>query len=250
MSDPHSTFALPIALDRESSIPLYDQIARPLEELILSGALPPGQLIEDEVSMAQRLQVSRPTARRALQDLVNRGLLTRRRGIGTRVTPTHVRRPLSLTSLQDDLTKAGFNPSTDVLHYEVRLATLEDAEHLHISPGEEVVHIARLRRIDGHPLAILHNIIPAAFAPSITQLSHDGLYAALNSAGIQPTSAQQSIGARLSEESEAEYLNIEHPAPVLTMQRTAYDASGRVVEFGDHVYNPERYSFHLTLTSE
>lgn len=250
MSDPNSAFSLPITLDRESSIPLYDQIAKPLEDLILEGKLAPGQLIEDEVSMAHRLQVSRPTARRALQDLVNRGLLTRRRGIGTRVTPTHVRRPLSLTSLQDDLTKAGFNPSTEVLQYAIRLATLEDAEHLSINPGDEVVHTVRLRRIDARPLAILTNIMPAEIAPSITLLSAGGLYAALSDKGIQLASAQQAIGARLSNEGEAKYLNLDHPAPVLTMQRTAYDTSGRIIEYGDHVYNPEYYSFHLTLTSE
>ncbi|WP_231979473.1 GntR family transcriptional regulator [Tessaracoccus coleopterorum] len=50
-------------------------------------------MIEDEVSMAHRLDVARPTARRALQELATKGLLTRRRGVGTRVTPPHVHRP-------------------------------------------------------------------------------------------------------------------------------------------------------------
>ncbi|RRC96022.1 GntR family transcriptional regulator [Schaalia canis] len=250
MSDSLAPFALTIELDRNSPVPLYDQIAKPLEELIQSGELAPGRLIEDEVSMANRLQVSRPTARRALQDLVSRGLLTRRRGIGTRVTPTHVRRPLSLTSLQDDLTKAGFKPSTEVLHYEVRLANAGDAKHLGCQVGDEIVSIVRLRRIDQRPLAILTNLMPASIAPSITQLTSGGLYAAFASLGIHPSSAQQSIGARFSEPEEAEHLGIEHPSPVLTMRRTAYDASGQIVEYGNHVYNPEHYSFHLTLTSE
>ena len=63
-------FVPQIALDRDSEVPLYQQIAHPLEELILAGRLEPGRLIEDEVSMARRLKVSRPTTRRALRDLV------------------------------------------------------------------------------------------------------------------------------------------------------------------------------------
>ena len=70
------TYAPEIVMDRESSTPLYEQIARPIEAAILSGELPAGALIEDEVSMAQRLDVARPTARRALQELANKGLLT------------------------------------------------------------------------------------------------------------------------------------------------------------------------------
>ena len=120
-------FVPQIALDRDSEVPLYQQIAHPLEELILAGRLEPGRLIEDEVSMARRLKVSRPTTRRALRDLVARGLLTRRRGVGTRVTPMHVRRPLGLTSLNDDLVDAGFTPRTEVLSYEVMLAGEQEA---------------------------------------------------------------------------------------------------------------------------
>lgn len=250
MSDTHTPFILSVHVDRNSSTPLHEQISRPLEKLIVSGQLNPGQIIEDEVSLAQRLEVSRPTARRALQDLVNRGLLTRRRGLGTRVTPKHVRRPLTLTSLQDDLTKAGFESSTRVLHYEVCLANAEQAKALQIGEGSEIVSITRLRFANGQPLAILRNLIPLEIAPSITQLTSGGLYASFSAAGIRPVSAQQSISARLSQEDEATHLDIPHPSPVLTMQRTALDQTGRVLEFGDHVYNPIDYSFHSTLTAE
>lgn len=249
MSASFQPFALAVTIDRDSPIPLHEQISGPLEELIQAGKLSPGQLIEDEVSMAKRLEVSRPTTRRALQELVNRGLLSRRRGIGTHVTPKHVRRPLSLTSLQDDLTKAGFTPTTRVLRYEVRLSNAEDCAHLQVEEGTEIVAITRLRMADGQPLALLHNLIPAQFAPSITQLNSGGLYAAFAEAGMHPVAAQQTISARLSDDFEAENLHLPVPSPVLTMQRTALDEHGQVLEYGDHVYNPENYSFHSLLTT-
>lgn len=239
-----------IELDRDSSEPLYQQIAKPLEELILSGTLASGRLIEDEVSMAQRLHVSRPTARRALQDLVGRGLLTRRRGAGTRVTPSHVRRTLSLTSLNDDLLKAGFKPRTDVVSYEVRLADEDEADLLHCEPGDEIVRIERVRTIEDRPLAFMTNLLPVQGAPTLTQLSRSGLYACLEDRGIHPVAASQSVGARTADAQDAEHLGIAAGSALLTMQRTAYDANENVIEYGSHIYNAALYSFQFNLTGD
>lgn len=243
-------FTPTIHLDRNSPVPLYHQIAQPLEELINSGKLQPGQLIEDEVSMARRLAVSRPTARRALQDLVGRGLLTRRRGVGTRVTPSHVRRPLSLTSLNDDLVKAGFEPRTEVLSYEVRLALDEEAAQLGCATGTEIVRIERRRWIDDRRLAVLTNLLPADIAPTLTQLSTTGLYACLEERDIHLVSAHQAVGARSATDTDADLLGIDPGSALLTMERTAYDADGRVIEFGTHIYNATLYSFQFTLMAE
>ena len=160
------TYEPEITLDRDSQVPLYQQIAKPIETAILSGALPAGAMIEDEVSMASRLDVARPTARRALQELASRGLLTRRRGVGTRVTPPHVHRPMKLSSLNDDLAEAGFSPTTRVLSYEVREASPEEAEKLSIPRGEGLLAVRRLRYADDHPLALMTNLIPLDIAPT------------------------------------------------------------------------------------
>lgn len=76
-----SPFILNVKLNRNSAEPLYQQILMPISQLIKSGKLKPNQLLEDEISMAHRLDISRPTARRALQELVDSGLLVRRRGV-------------------------------------------------------------------------------------------------------------------------------------------------------------------------
>ncbi len=236
-----------ITLDRDSEVPLYQQIAKPIEEAILTGSLPAGAMIEDEVSMATRLDVARPTARRALQELAARGLLTRRRGVGTRVTPPHVHRPMKLSSLNDDLSEAGFHPTTKVLSYEVREATEDEAQQLGISPGEGMLSVRRLRFADNHPLAILTNFIPLDIAPSWQELGEHGLYRCFATRGVEVTSARQVIGARGATTAEAEALGETEGAPLLTMERTGYAADGRIVEVGQHVYRPSLYSFHFTL---
>lgn len=241
------TYAPDVLVDRESPTPLYEQIARPIEAAILSGALPAGAMIEDEVSMARRLDVARPTARRALQELANKGLITRRRGVGTRVTPPHVHRSMQLSSLNEDLVAAGFTPSTRVLSYEVREATPQEAEELGVEAGTGILAISRLRLADDHPLAVLTNCIPLDIAPSWQDLGAHGLYQCLRAAGIDISSASQEIGARGATDQEAEMLDEEPGAPLLTMHRVGRTADGRAVEVGQHVYRPSLYSFRFSL---
>ncbi|MDO5728341.1 MAG: GntR family transcriptional regulator [Actinomycetaceae bacterium] len=240
-------FQLNVTIERHSSTPLYQQIAEPLEQAIIAGEVAPGELVEDEISMAKRLQVSRPTARRALQELVNRGLLTRRRGVGTRVTPSQIHRPLELSSLNDDLIKAGFTPTTRVLSYEIIEAGPLEAKLLNLSEGDGVLLTTRLRSIDGQPLAILTNHLPLELAPEWAELQRDGLYDCFANRGIKIASATQVIGARSATSREAELLDEDSRAPLLTMERTAYTEDGKIVEVGNHVYRPTLYSFRFTV---
>lgn len=240
-------FHLIVDIDRDSAVPLYQQIADPLEHAIISGEVTPGRLIEDEISMANRLEVSRPTARRALQELVNRGLLTRRRGVGTRVTPTQIHRPLELSSLNDDLVEAGYKPSTRVLSYEIIEAGPEETSMLGVNEGDGVLLSSRLRSVDGQPLAILTNHLPIDVAPRWREMQDYGLYECFARHNIKIASARQKIGARQATAEEAELLTEEPKAPLLTMARTAYTEDGRIIEVGNHVYRPSLYSFQFTV---
>lgn len=239
-----------ITLDRTSTTPLYQQISEPLTKLIMSGAVEPGRLIEDEVSLAQRLQVSRPTTRRALQELVNGGLLVRRRGVGTRVTPTHVHRQIGLTSLNDDLEAAGFETRTEVVYYQVQLADEDQAAKLACKVGDEIVTIERLRWINDTPLGIMHNTIPSHIAPSLTELSQKGLYRCLAERDVKMATGVQTIGARVANEREAKLLGIEVGSALMTIERTAYGASGEVVEFGKHLYDATQYNVTIPLVAD
>lgn len=239
-----------IELDRNSATPLYQQISTPLTKLIMSGAIEPGRLIEDEVSLARRLDVSRPTTRRALQELVNSGLLVRRRGVGTRVTPTHVHRQIGLTSLNEDLEAAGYATRTEVLYYQVQLADEDQAAKLACSVGDEVVTIERLRWINDAPLGIMHNTIPSRIAPTLTELTHKGLYKCLAERDVKMATGVQTIGARVATEREASLLGLDPGAALLTIERTSYGVSGDVVEYGRHVYDATQYNVTIPLVAD
>src|SRR6266478_10122714 len=178
---------MPIRVDRSSPVPLYFQVAQHLEHMIESGELPMGTRLENETDLADQLGLSRPTMRRAIEYLVGRGLLVRKRGIGTQVVHAKVTRDVELTSLYDDLAKTGRDPSTTVVSFRTEPA-------------------------------------PDAIAVKL------------------------GIGARAATAAEARALDETKGAPLLTMERSAYDDQGRAVEHGHHLYRASRYSFDLTLT--
>lgn len=240
--------ALPITVNRLSPVPLYYQVAAQLEEAIESGRLEPGFKLDNEIALADRLGLSRPTMRRAIQELVDKGLLVRKRGVGTQVVHSRVRREVELTSLYDDLARGGKQPRTQVLHNAVEPAPPHVAEELGIPAGVGVLRLERLRSSVGEPLAIMRNWLPdSTIHPSDEELERTGLYQLIRAAGTHMRIARQRIGARGATSAEAKLLAERKGAPLLTMQRTAYDDQGRTVEYGDHVYRAETYSFEVTL---
>ncbi|MFM6968305.1 MAG: GntR family transcriptional regulator [Microbacteriaceae bacterium] len=238
-------------LDRSGPIPLYFQVEQRLEEAILDGRLPAGARLENEIALGERLNLSRPTIRRAIQDLVDKGLLVRRRGIGTQVVHGRVTRGVELTSLFDDLATTGQKPSTQLLYHAIDTASEVVAERLGVPVGSKVLHIRRLRVADGVPVAVLENWLPEQFT-DITEadLMSMGLYELLRSRGIAIRVAKQKIGARSSSASDAQLLDIDRGSALLTMERAAFDNSGQGVEFGSHFYRPDLYSFEVTLVEK
>jgi GntR family transcriptional regulator len=235
-------------LDKASPVPLYYQLTTRLEQAIRDEVLPPGARLENEIALGRRLGLSRPTVRRAIQELVDKGLLVRRRGIGTQVVHGKVTRNVDLTSLYEDLSRSGQEPRTRVLTHEVRPATEDEAAHLTLAPGDPVLHIVRLRLADDVPLAILDNTLPTAFTDiARDDLEERGLYQLLRERGVTMRVANQRIGAREALPHESELLEIGRNAAVLTMSRTAFDTSGRAVEYGQHCYRPDLYSFEIAL---
>jgi DNA-binding GntR family transcriptional regulator len=243
---------LALNLDRSSPIPLYFQVAQQLEEAIRSGQLAPGARLENEVDLADRFGLSRPTVRQAIQELVRKGMLVRKRGVGTQVVQGQLHseftRPVALSSLYDDLSRTGRLPRTEVLSHALEPANAQIAAALGVREGSDVVRVERLRWAGDEPLALMCNWLPIGLASYTTEeLATHGLYELLRRSGVHMRIATQRIGARAATTGEAKLLHERKGAPLLTMERTAYDDSGRAVEFGSHAYRAQTYSFEVTL---
>ncbi len=240
--------ALDLTVDRGSRVPLYFQLSQQLEAAIRDGRLRPGDRIATETELAGRLGLGRPTVRQAVQELVSKGLLVRRRGVGTQVVGGQFHRPLELTSLYDDLEAADHRPSTRVLDLRPVPADGMVSTALGVTPGTDVTYIERLRLQRTQPLAIMRNWIPRdVLDVDAPTLEEHGLYDLLRRSGVHLRIANQRIGARAATRSDARLLETRAGAPLLTMERTAFDDSGRAVEYAQHCYRADAHSFNTTL---
>jgi GntR family transcriptional regulator len=238
---------LAIDLDRSSPVPLYHQLALALERAIADGRLRPGDRLENELAMTNRLGLARPTARQAIQELVRKGLLVRKRGVGTQVVAAPpIRRDVKFSSLHDDLVSSGHEPSTELLERTVGTPAELGVDDL-VDVDELLVHLRRLRRVDRDPLAIMTNYLPARFRLDDDELRDRGLYATLRAQGVNFAIAHQTIGARLVSSEEAVLLGESEPAACVTMQRLVYDDTGRLVELGQHIYRASQYTVQTSL---
>lgn len=245
--------ALPIQIDRTSPVPLYHQLAEQLTAAVTDGTLSPGDPFENEVALADRLSLSRPTVRRAIQELVSQGLLVRRRGVGTTVANRMVHRRAELTSLFEDLQREGRTPRTEVLGITRDVVDERAAAALGLPADTPLIAVVRLRYADDTPLAIMRNWIPHSVADDVAELTAarlrtTGLYALLRETGIRPSVARQRIGARNATAAERRTLKMPKAEPLLTMTRSAYDADGAPVEYGDHCYRADQYSIDVLVS--
>ncbi len=237
----------PLAVDRSSDVPLYQQLTDQLRSSIEQGGLQPGDRIENEEHLARRLSLSRPTVARAINQLVDAGLLLRRRGFGTEVSPSVRHRRPELTSLWEDLQRNGRAPGTRVLTLEHRLDP-RAAALLGRPPTEPLWHLRRLRLAGPTPVAVMENWLPAAIGVlTHAELSSDGLYSVLRDRGCGPAAARQRIGAKAATAADAELLQVRRGTPLMTMESLAFDDHEVPVECGTHVYRADVYSIEVMV---
>lgn len=255
MSVPHlqkskTVSALPnITIDRTSPIPLYHQLVSGIRNSISSGALSSGSMLPNELEIAKNLHLSRPTVRKAMDELVRAGLLVRKRGVGTQVVSNEIRRPLTLSSLYDDLVQSGIEVSTRILTFDTLIPSKKIAAELEISPKTKVYYVRRLRLENGTPLALMENWIPVSIGElTPSMLENNGLYETMRSLGVTFSLGHQKVGATIADEEQAQLLDTEPGAALVTMSRTTLNDVGTRVETGSHVYRADLYTFEMTLS--
>lgn len=220
--------------------PRYREIEAWLRERC--GQLSVGALLPSELELAARFDVSRMTARHAVQMLVQEGLVDRRRGAGSFVAapPLH-RRESTLRSFSQDMELRGLVPSSTVLRAEVGTDPVA-AGRLGLPPDAWVVRIDRVRLASGVPLALERAVLPGEFADVLTRdLATGSLHAALAGMGRVMGRATGYVTARLASTEEAELLDLTAPAALLVESRLITDSNGRPVESTETAYVASRW---------
>ena len=231
--------------------PLYRQVRTALQDMIEGPEYGPGDRLPSERELAERLGVSRMTARRAIEGLVRLGLLERRSTSGTYVPEPQVVRSAGgpALSLSQMLRAAGGESGSRLLSFEAKPAARKVAEGLQLGVGEPVVLTRRLRLINGQPFSLESSYLPQALVQGLAaaDLVDGSLYQMLRERyGIAIGSADQTINLSHAAPDEAALLELEAGSPVLLLRAVVTDTSGRPIEYLVSVNHPDRVAFRIT----
>jgi GntR family transcriptional regulator len=228
-------------------LPMYYRIEQGILEQIQSGLLKPGEQMPTEAELAERHNVSRITAKRALDDLVHQGLAFRQQGKGTFVASRRIRDISGFGSFSEDIRSRGLTPSSQVLLFKEVYPDHDIRERLSLGEGKRAFLLKRLRLADGEPVAVETAYIPSTLCPGLLEedLAVQSLFAVLRDRfGISPTWADAEIESRTASKHEAGLLKMKAGKPVLEARRTTFTANYDVIECVDSLYRGDRFSFY------
>lgn len=235
-------------LDDEHSLPLYQQLQRRLRDAIENRILGPDDALPPERDLAEELSVSRITVRKAIDGLVEEGLLVRRQGSGTFVSNRVEKNFSKLTSFSEDMRARGRKPRSVWLNRAPGTVTPEESLPLRSSPGTPVYRFNRIRYADDVPMALEYATVLAFCLPSIDAVE-SSLYEALERTGNRPVRALQRLRAVLFTAEQAKLLKAhEHDAGLL-VERLGFLKDGRAVEFSQSYYRGDIYDFVAELSA-
>ncbi len=229
----------------------YLQIEQELAARIERSALAPGERLPAERQLAHDLGVSRMTLRQALSRLEHRGLVERVHGRGTFVSEPKLRQRANvLRGFFRETVGQGVLPTTRTMERTAIYATRALAATLGLRIGEEVYKVIRLRAGRGDPVVLETSFFPASLFPGLIELDldHESIYRLMQDRyGARPVRGEQSMEAVAAESPEAELLGVLPGAPLMLLERTAWDEAGRPVEHARDLYRGDRSRFTTEL---
>jgi GntR family transcriptional regulator len=236
-----------------SDAPAHVQIEEQLAERIASGELQAGERLPPERDLARDLNVSRMTVRQALSSLAGRGLVERGVGRGTFVANRKVDHDLTrVAGFSEQLARQGLEPGAKIIDVSEVPAGWRISAALEIAPKAPVVRIQRLRLADGVPMALEDSWFPAEHFPGFADHDlHGSLYALMRDVyGAAPVRAIERLEPVLARAHEARALDIPARAPLMLVERTAYDGDGTPVEFAHDRYRGDRARFVVRVSPD
>ncbi|MBP2161598.1 MULTISPECIES: GntR family transcriptional regulator [Asticcacaulis] len=227
-------------LDTGSKRPAYLMLKTAFRQAIRKKLLEPNATLPPERDLAKLLNLSRMTIRRAMEGLVEEGLLLRRRGSGTFVANRAEKNFSKLTSFTEDMISRGRKPKSEWLEKTRSVASTDELLILGLSPGSHVYRLSRLRFADGKVIALEYTIVPANCLPSL-EVIEGSLYRALEQVGNRPVRALQRLRAVLFTPEQAEKLRVRTGDAGLMIERRSSSANGRCCEYSKSWYRSDAY---------
>ena len=229
--------------------PLYLALSMRIERGIAMGLIKPNNSLPAERDLAELTDLSRVTVRKAIQELVKKGVVEQRHGSGSFVKerPGRVEQSLThLTSFTEDMLARGLVTSSRWLERDVRRPTPDEVLTLGVSAGGAVSCLSRLREANGEPMALERAVLPSDILPDPGSVTHS-LYEVLGLSSNRPVRAVQKISAVNLTPDDADLLGVEAGLAGLSIQRISYLESGRAIELTKSIYRGDAYDFVAEL---
>ena len=238
---------------RNSPEPLYLQIQLALRDQMRSGEFPPGAQIPSEPELATQYQVSRMTARKAVDRLVAQGFLIRRPGKGTFVAQDVLPYGLStMLSFSGTLRARGYTVETHVMRQQIIPGPPDVLDALNLQPGGDILVVRRLRLVNGSPMAIHTAYLdPRVFAPLLeVDLGVNSLLEAIEQiCGVGTAYSKDSVRAVLASAQDCNLLEIPSGSPVLAVDGLAFDEKGEPIRLSRAIYRGDRFRLATKSTA-
>ena len=235
-----------LALDPQSPQHLYLQVSRGLAHLIHTQRFAANAALPSERTLAEKLGISRITARKAIDALVAEGLVERRHGSGNFISPRLEQALTRLTSFTEELSARGFTPRSRWLRRYIGMAHAEEIVGLNLPTGARVARLERVRLADDIPMALELSALPLDVVPQPDAVG-DSLYAHLKAQGQEPVRALQHLRATNATPRQAEVLAIPPGEALLFITRYGYAADARPIEMTHTWCRSDYYDFVVEL---
>jgi GntR family transcriptional regulator len=233
--------------------PLWRRAADAIAAEIRGGRYKAGDRLPAERELCEQFDISRVTLRRALQSLVDDGLVSSSHGRGWFVgTPERARGdwPTTLESFTETAERMGLVTTSRVIRHEIVPASFDEAERFGIAPGSAIVHLDRVRLLSDVPIGLDSSILPADLAPGIESVDFTlhSLYTVLANAGVDPARAESTIEAKPASAELAGLLDIREHTPTLVLKQIVTDHDDRIVLTSTIQYAGERYRLRTSFS--
>jgi GntR family transcriptional regulator len=218
-----------------SRSPLYERVESVLASEIADGSLPPETQLPSEDGLVERFKVSRTTVRKAIQNLIERGLIEVRRGKGTFVTRPKITQELTeLTGFVEDMQTLGRTPTARLLDKRIVAADECVADHLALAPGTLVVRLQRVRLADSVAMSFDETYLPRDLGEKVTEndLEAEPVFALLENKYSTPlVEAEYKLEAAAADPVVAQALQVPAGSPIFLIERTSYTEGNRPVDY-------------------
>ena len=215
-------------------VPLYEMVDSLMRKRLVENEFPPGSMLPSEMQLAKELGVSQGTVRRALEGLVNEGLVIRRQGLGTFVSEMEDRRSLFLffNMVADDGRQE--MPAARLVALNAGFASQTESEKLGIALNAPVRRLTRVRMFRETPTIVELIVVSEAFLPELGDKVDlpDHLFRHYEAEyGVTVVAADESVRAVGASPEEATLLDLPEGAPLLEIDRVAFAIGERPIEW-------------------